>query len=323
LLVVIAIIAVLIALLLPAVQAAREAARRSQCVNNLKQIGLAMHNYESINGSLPPGKKSCCWGTWVLFILPNMEQQPLFNAWNFGGDLKWPGTALDAPFRYSGVANITVSSTRINSYLCPSDGNNLSHTSIGQTLTPGNPMYTVSQNYLVNFGNTVTGQPVTYNGVPFLGAPFTDMDSPPAGMNGQAIVPFASVIDGLSNTMLVAECLVGTGTGGQYNAGLDLRGFSWWGSGASYSAWAGPNSASPDVTESQSYCVYPYQSNPPCTAPSGTVLAFNAARSNHSGGVNVLFGDGSVKFVKNSININTWQAIASTKGKEVVDANSY
>ena len=85
LLVVIAIIAVLIALLLPAVQAAREAARRIQCTNNLKQIGLAMHNYQSANNSLPPGIKGSIWGTWLVFILPYVEQGPLFNSWNSHG----------------------------------------------------------------------------------------------------------------------------------------------------------------------------------------------------------------------------------------------
>src|SRR5947199_3806707 len=85
LLVVIAIIAVLIALLLPAVQAAREAARRAQCVNNLKQIGLAIHNYSDTLGSLPPGRKACCYGTWNLFILPYLEQGDLINAFNFIG----------------------------------------------------------------------------------------------------------------------------------------------------------------------------------------------------------------------------------------------
>src|SRR5947209_5924470 len=108
LLVVIAIIAVLIALLLPAVQAAREAARRSQCVNNLKQVGLGMHNYHDVNGSLPPGVKSCCWGTWLVFMLPQLEQQPLFNAWNFGGDYLYYQGQYDAPLRYGGVANATV-----------------------------------------------------------------------------------------------------------------------------------------------------------------------------------------------------------------------
>src|ERR1700684_2099430 len=103
LLVVIAIIAVLIALLLPAVQAAREAARRAQCVNNLKQIGLAMMNYESANGSLPPGEKGGCWGTGMVFVLPFVEQQSLFNAWNsYGSNVPSQG-ALDSNFRYAGA----------------------------------------------------------------------------------------------------------------------------------------------------------------------------------------------------------------------------
>ena len=86
LLVVIAIIALVIAILLPAVPAARETARRTQCTNNLRQIGLAMHEYHDHLGSLPPGVKGCCWGTWLLFILPCIEQESLFNAWNFAGN---------------------------------------------------------------------------------------------------------------------------------------------------------------------------------------------------------------------------------------------
>src|SRR5512142_416688 len=91
LLVVIAIIAVLIALLLPAVQSAREAARRAQCVNNLKQIGLAVHNYHDANLTFPPARKGCCWGTWNIFILPYVEQTSGFNAWNsYGNNLLGP-----------------------------------------------------------------------------------------------------------------------------------------------------------------------------------------------------------------------------------------
>ena len=325
LLVVIAIIAVLIALLLPAGQAAREAARRSQCVNNLKQIGLAFHNYESTNGSLPYGQKSCCWGTWLLPALPTLEQQSLFNAWNAAGDLKWNGTALDAPFRYSGVCNITVSSTRVNSFMCPSDGGATSLTGIGQTLN-GVAMLTTSQNYVVNYGNLQTDQlaSVTFGGITFNfgGAPFADMDAPGAGMNKVAVVTFANISDGLSNTMLASELIVGTGKGGQFNANQDLRGFSWWGSAASYTAWIPPNSSLPDQTESTGYCVYPYQSNPPCTGPS-TLARYNGARSRHPGGVNVLFGDGTVRFIKNSISLPIWQGLSTTRAGEVIGSDSY
>src|SRR4051794_24149016 len=104
LLVVIAIIAVLIALLLPAVQAAREAARRAQCVNNMKQIGIAMHNYHDSVGSLPPGIKGCCYGSWQVYILPWVEQQAMFNAWNNGGTNSPSGTPYDTVLRYSGAA---------------------------------------------------------------------------------------------------------------------------------------------------------------------------------------------------------------------------
>ncbi|WP_406698949.1 DUF1559 domain-containing protein [Singulisphaera sp. Ch08] len=325
LLVVIAIIAVLIALLLPAVQAAREAARRSQCVNNLKQMGLAMHNYESTNGSLPPGIKGCCWGTWLVFLMPGMEQQSLYNAWNMVGNGANPATA-EGLFRYSGVANITVSSTRVNTYMCPSDGSGTSVTPIGQTLN-GLVMRVTSQNYALNFGNLHSVQPASFDfgGTTFTfgGAPFTDMITPGAGMSSQRVATFASISDGLSNTIGASEVIVGTGSGGQYSAAQDLRGFSWWGSGASFTAWQTPNSTQPDVTEAASYCVYPYQANPPCIAATATLPKFNTARSRHSGGVNSLMLDGSVRFIKNSISPITYRAISTTRGGEVVSADSY
>ena len=87
--VVIAVLTILVAIVLPAVPAARETARRVQCSNNLKQIGLAMHDYHDQQGSLPPGVKGCCWGTWLLFILPCIEQERLYNGWNFAGNTAW------------------------------------------------------------------------------------------------------------------------------------------------------------------------------------------------------------------------------------------
>jgi len=323
LLVVIAIIAVLIALLLPAVQAAREAARRSQCVNNLKQIGLGMHNYESTHSSLPPGVKSSVYGTWILFLLPAVEQQAMYNAWNMSGG---PGIPDEGIFRYAGVANITVSSARINSYMCPSDGTATSLTTYGATIA-GKKLSVTSQSYVVNFGNLHTVQPanfsfggITHN---FGGAPFTDLITPGAGMNKQSVTTFANINDGLSNTLMASEVIVGTGSGGQYSASNDLRGFSWWSSAASFTAWQPPNSTLPDVTENKIYCVYPYQGNPPCTEPTTTLPKLNTARSRHSGGVNALMCDGSVKFIKDSINILTYRAISTTRGGEVVSSDAY
>src|SRR5262249_27232251 len=116
LLVVIAIIAILIGLLLPAVQKVREAAARMTCQNNLKQIAVANMNYESTNGVFLPGvgKNGCCWGTWMIPILPYVEQQNLANFYvNFGG--------LDPLPRYTGGANANVSSSRLKIFTCPSD----------------------------------------------------------------------------------------------------------------------------------------------------------------------------------------------------------
>src|SRR3954449_10732366 len=126
LLVVIAIIAILIALLLPAVQAAREAARRIQCTNNLKQVGLALHNYESTNGVFPPGRINTyvagnghCWGAYSQ-MLPYVEQQAVFDAMNFGMNPDPDYTSTSA------AANRTAAVTTLAMFLCPSDG--------GQTL---------------------------------------------------------------------------------------------------------------------------------------------------------------------------------------------
>ncbi len=327
LLVVIAIIAVLIALLLPAVQAAREAARRAQCVNNLKQIGLAMHNYHDQQGTLPPGVKGCCWGTWLVFVLPYIEQGNMFNAWNAVGNDRYEGMGIQPSgmFRYAGAANTTVTYRRVSSYYCPSDPNNLNLVGIGQV---------TSQNYVVNFGNTIVtqNQYYLYNGVklPFLGAPFTDMGAPDSDItagtqqaSAAGTVSFAGIPDGLSSTMLTSEILVGSG--------WDLRGFSWWGYAAEFTGLYPPNSTFPDVLQSAGYCgsVPP---NPPCTGATGSQSSggtytglgmVNGVRSKHPGGANVGLADGSVRFIKNSVNVYTFQCLASTKGSEIVSSDSY
>jgi prepilin-type N-terminal cleavage/methylation domain-containing protein/prepilin-type processing-associated H-X9-DG protein len=324
LLVVIAIIAVLIALLLPAVQAAREAARRAQCVNNLKQIGLGMHNYNNTVGTFPPGVKGCCWGTWCVFMLPFIEQQAMFNAWNALGNSEV--SALDRDFRYGGPVNITVTSSRVVGYYCPTDGGNQALQGVGAL-----GRMVTSQNYAVNFGNTTILQtPVTVAGVTyqFLGAPFSDIGAPDAFSSSykgtgtpEPTAGFQSIADGTSNTMFTSELVVGQprAAGSWY----DLRGFSWWGWSAMFTGWLAPNSTAPDAVQTSTYCSYPYQSNPPCAAASTVLLMWQGARSRHPGGVNAGMADGSVRFVKNTVGPNVWRALCSAAGNEVISGDAF
>ncbi len=325
LLVVIAIIAVLIALLLPAVQAAREAARRMQCTNNLKQIGLGMANYESSYGSLPAGMKGCCWGTWVVFILPAMEQTSAFNGWNFNGDNSAAGKAGGSnsnDLRYGGAANTTITQALYSVYLCPSDK---------ATKPLGNiPAY----NYAANFGNTTFYQIASYpedaTGVPFLKAPFSDMwptNPINGGPDGYTVsqygtVGLAEITDGTSNTILVSEVIKGETSGSA--TGSDLRGFVHWSYGAAFQTYLAPNSRLPDVswTKTAPYCQPGINNNPPCTLQAYAKYHIFGSRSRHPGGVNTLFADGHVQFMKDSISLPVWRAAGSIGGGEIISADS-
>ncbi len=322
----IAIIGVVIAILLPAVPAAREAARRAQCTNNLRQIGLAMHEYHDHQGSLPPGAKGCCWGTWILFILPYIEHESLFNAWNFAGNNRDDATVQGGMFRYCGAANSTVSWRRIDTYYCPSDP-------YRRMIRAGGGGGVTSQNYVVNFGNTISNQTPFYlfNGTkkPFRGAPFTDMGAPEPDVTSAmppdstaGTVSFSGIADGLGGTMLASEVVVGSGK--------DLRGFSWWGYAAQFTGLQAPNSSYPDVLRSLQDCgsVPP---NPPCAGATGGCTGdlyvglglVNVPRSMHAGGVHVAMADGGVRLIKNSVNVAVFQALASACGSETVTNDSY
>jgi prepilin-type processing-associated H-X9-DG protein len=348
-LVVIAIIAVLIALLLPAVQAAREAARRIQCTNNLKQFGLGIANYESANGSLPigavfgigvgpcgsPGFGRGCQNTpWFILMLPYIEQGTLYNSFNAAIGIEGP------PVLQGFIINSTVMQTKIASYQCPSDNTNVFALSALSAATggavPAFPWSLPKGNYGVNWGNTDYGQ------VPF-GAYGSLYRQSPFGVatsgKGPQLVTIASVTDGLSNTHFLSELLQG--------ASDDMRGTIWLqnpGAG-SYMTRFTPNGyldalqgplGNFDVLGS--FGSTGAGTSPPspgslCDSQPGQMLGCNqttiegteyvGTRSRHPGGVITLFGDGSVHFIKNSISSPTWIALGTTNGGEVVSADSY
>jgi prepilin-type N-terminal cleavage/methylation domain-containing protein len=303
LLVVIAIIAVLIGLLLPAVQKVREAAARAKCQNNLKQLGLAMHNHHDAIGTLPKSEDSketytCCWGTWQVLILPYVEQSAAFqNYQNWGGSdtisTDWPAPtppSVNPKPRYGSTVNVNSTTGKRYSVLtCPSDEPN---SPIGQI---------TSHNYVVNHGNTHTGQG-TFQGVTFKGAPFA----------ARQAFKLLDMADGLSNTLLMAEVRQGQRR--------DLRGFSWWGPSAAFTTFFTPNTTSPDANQygpADGYCD-PLPPNPPCIQNSSAYPTIQSSRSQHPQGVNVVLGDGAVRFVSNNVNLQTWRNLGSTRDGEAL-----
>ncbi|MFK7777011.1 MAG: DUF1559 domain-containing protein [Gimesia sp.] len=279
LLVVIAIIAILIALLLPAVQQAREAARRSTCKNNMKQIGLALHNYHDTFRTFPSSHirgPVDSWTTsqigWLARILPYMDQAPLFNK------IDWeiqPGN--------TGTANIEAMNYELPAYRCPSD--------------PGNRGTTGQSGY----------GPTNYVACSANSGSFSAGGSNFAN-NGRSVMFLNSatkmrdITDGISNTMISSECKVGhpyvgiNATSSTVCTGtptVKLRGYSWFFGQAmmawSYTTLIGPNS---DFTE--------------CASSTGGP-ALMGARSPHVGGVHVLLGDGRIRFISENIHLGTWQ----------------
>ena len=201
LLVVIAIIAVLIALLLPAVQAAREAARRAQCTNNLKQLGLAVHNYLTVTNVLPmqsmyPASariSSSGWSYgWPLALLPNLEQTPLFNAFNFS--IGVPGLGTDPGYV---IGNTTVEFVQLAALICPSDGT---------VIRPQAPWG--ATNYVGNMGG-----PGEFNAMTGTIVPVGGWISGWGDAQNFGPIPLAAITDGTSNTALFSERLMGINSG--------------------------------------------------------------------------------------------------------------
>jgi prepilin-type N-terminal cleavage/methylation domain-containing protein len=318
LLVVIAIIAILIALLLPAVQQAREAARRTQCKNNLKQIGLALHNYESTHLRLPAGTFNTAVASGISnnssphpHIMPYIEQSAAFNLFNFNTDIN------------THVSNLTVRQQKMEVFYCPSQP-----TEPGFVLGGGQcPGGCGTTNYVQSLGNNAN---YASNNGPFgrrYGAKFRD------------------VTDGLSNTAFFGEIVLGpsdgTGTTGivpvgdraYYKVATNLP-FGTWDASATGDTIAVPDCDNPAisayryrgkqyyrgvvVTTYYSHTLPPNSIRRDCVRGTGVDRGHLAARSYHEGGAHVVLGDGSVRFASENVDDNLWRAVGSKAGNEVI-----
>ena len=358
LLVVIAIIAVLIALLLPAVQAAREAARRAQCTNNLKQIGLSLHNYHSTHDTFPCGisvnlqdvNQYANWNSWSAqgLMIGYMEQQAVYNGINFNF----------GPFPTGGFSNWNLTSANVilNVFLCPSDPNSGGR---GGDVSIGG----CTNNYAASMGTDTTGG--NYN----WGANNNQFNSQGilgcVGMFGWGVAyGVRDATDGTSQTVAYAEWLVGDGraaSGSHYIGNIEMND----GSANTWSTNALGNL--PAITTALQACAAKFQSEPVSSAatitdykgwrwsmgaigfasfntiqtPSDTTYRVGGCQngstnqawpngawtvgsaSNHAGGANVLFCDGSAKFIKTSINRTIWMQLGTRNGGEIIGSDQY
>jgi len=365
LLVVIAIIAVLIALLLPAVQAAREAARRMQCTNNLKQIGLAMHNYHSTYDVFPMAASKNCnsdpssncptyadWRGWssLATALPYVEQTPLYNAINFS-------MADEIHDAQPAPENLTVVGTVVKAYMCPSDPY-VGHQNIN--------------NYHACYGTTSDWPSGPSNGLGNM------QNADGNGSTGMFAVWMSygirDALDGTSSTLLFAEALVGDNRGNESNHGRGIGsstpGSHYRGNGVVVTAakyevddfsaspttvqgimtslaacnveWSNP--ASVLVTSHRGYRWASFSEGSAfnvAQTPNDHQFPFNICRgqgnpsqsdngsnslpssSFHPGGVNALMTDGSVKFIKDTVNRQTWWSLGTRAKGEIISADAY
>jgi prepilin-type N-terminal cleavage/methylation domain-containing protein/prepilin-type processing-associated H-X9-DG protein len=351
LLVVIAIIAVLIALLLPAVQAAREAARRAQCVNNMKQLGLALHNYHQTNDTFPPGAVSNVlalmnnptnnptpgWQNMssLALMLPFIEQNAIYSSINFSTAVT---NGTQPPWQDPG-GNGTARGQQINAFLCPSDGN-AKNAADGWTGRLNSYLASMGTSELGGYNTSATGVFCT-----------------------NTCFGLRDITDGSSNTIAFGEKLVGTP--GQYGGqGLGYRGNGIVGSspsGTIYDATTNPTGIATDLNTCNASWLgmtagngnlvdqvgqYWMVGNTGFTLfntivpPNSTTYKFGFCRngcpgcnsdgsqfvnlsSNHSGGVNILMGDGSVRFLKSTVAQTIYWYLGTKANMDVLSADSY
>jgi prepilin-type N-terminal cleavage/methylation domain-containing protein len=298
LLVVIAIIAVLISLLLPAVQSAREAARRAQCVNNLKQLGLASHNYHDVHSRFPIGGQGrrttdgaypagAFRQPFIVALLPFFEQNVLYASYNT--DL-W----------YESAQNFTTRNIPVASLTCPSDQQ------IGFK-RPNENQLDVKGSYGINWGPNT----------------FFDQGGGKAPFFLNYGASLGEITDGSSNTLLLLE-MIQTNTPFGNPADLDRRARIWNDDAGCYQVTnrTGPNSRIPDFAR----CVNDPANKAPCVNSNlfADTLNYNiTSRSKHPGGVNASISDGSVRFFKDTVDLRTWQALSTRIGGEVISADAY